>query len=411
MSDYAIRIHNLSKAYVINHAAQERTRFVEVLSHRLRHPFKRNKCETIWAIKNINLDIRQGEVVGIIGRNGAGKSTLLKVLSSITEPTSGRIELFGRVRSLLEVGTGFHPELTGRENIYLNGAILGMRKKEISGQFDAIVDFAEIEKFLDTPVKRYSSGMYVRLAFAVAAHLEPEILLVDEVLAVGDVEFQKKCLGRMNDIAKTGERTILFVSHNIDAVRNLCSRAIMLQNGSISEIGNPHSVIATYLRTIEQIMAPELESRSDRTGTGAVTFTNIRIELDGKENMELMSRSPASIRLSFNCRQPTDRVNLGIVILTSTGARVLCATGEMQNKYYDLFKGDYSAVFSFGHLPLNLGRYRIHVAAESRGVVLDRVENAYTFNVIGSNHSWLARPPAHDNIYLLQYSMDLLTAN
>lgn len=204
--------------------------------------------EYVWALNDISFTVRQGEVLGIIGRNGAGKSSLLKILSKVTAPTKGSITLHGRVASLLEVGTGFHPELTGKENIYLNGAILGMTKKEISGKFDEIVAFSGVEKYIDTPVKRYSSGMYVRLAFAVAAHLEPEILIVDEVLAVGDVEFQKKCIGKMKDVAGAG-RTVLFVSHNMEAVKNLCSRALLLEHGSIVSEGSPTQVIETYLNS------------------------------------------------------------------------------------------------------------------------------------------------------------------
>lgn len=239
-----ISVENLSKKYKISHLANrprykslrdvvaERASNLVRFRRRSRERPEPPKTEDFWALKGINFEIQQGEVVGIIGRNGAGKSTLLKVLSRITEPTSGRIRLRGRVASLLEVGTGFHPELTGRENIFLNGAILGMSKAEIRSKFDEIVAFAGVEKFLDTPVKHYSSGMYVRLAFAVAAHLEPEILVIDEVLAVGDIEFQKKCLGKMKDVARSG-RTVLFVSHNLNAIEQLCDRAILLQNGSV----------------------------------------------------------------------------------------------------------------------------------------------------------------------------------
>jgi lipopolysaccharide transport system ATP-binding protein len=245
-SETAIRISGLSKSYQI---ARERgvraTNLGEAIVERIRNPLKRSQTETFWALKEIDLEIKKGEVVGVIGRNGAGKSTLLKILSRITEPTTGRIELFGRVGSLLEVGTGFHPELTGRENIYLNGAILGMRKSEITRQFDAIVDFAGIEKFLDTPVKRYSSGMYVRLAFAVAAHLNPEILIVDEVLAVGDAEFQKKCIGKMQDVAHDG-KTVLLVSHNLSAIRNLCTTGVFMMKGSVAVAGSVDDCLAEY---------------------------------------------------------------------------------------------------------------------------------------------------------------------
>lgn len=257
----AIKVENVSKRYIIKHEQQSGHHRYETLGdtlveggkniiHKIRHPFKSSESasnrEEFWALKDINFEINQGDKVGIIGPNGAGKSTLLKILSRITEPTSGKIHINGRIASLLEVGTGFHPELTGRENIFLNGAILGMSRKEIKAKFDEIVAFAEVEKFLDTPVKRYSSGMYVRLAFSVAAHLEPEILVVDEVLAVGDAEFQKKCLGKMGEVSKQG-RTVLFVSHNMSAIKSLCNRAILLDNGAIKIDANVEKSINAYL--------------------------------------------------------------------------------------------------------------------------------------------------------------------
>ena len=246
MSDAIIRVENLSKLYHLGQLHQQINSFRD----RVRGFFKKSrgfkKAETIWALRDVSFEVKEGEVVGIIGRNGAGKSTLLKTLSRIVKPTSGHAKINGRVGSLLEVGTGFHPELTGRENIYLNGAILGMKKQEIQQKFDEIVAFAEVEKFLDTPVKRYSSGMYVRLAFAVAAHLEPDILVVDEVLAVGDVAFQKKCIGRMGEVANEG-RTILFVTHNMPTVRKLCPKAILLENGRVAMIGATDSVVDRYL--------------------------------------------------------------------------------------------------------------------------------------------------------------------
>jgi len=250
----AIRIKGLSKKYFIGKTGRRRDTFREMLMSALLAPIRKfngyrsgpGEGREFWALKGINLEVQPGEVIGVIGRNGAGKSTLLKIVSRITAPTTGRIEIRGRVSSLLEVGTGFHPELTGRENIFLNGAILGMSRQEVRSKFDQIVAFAEVEEFLDTPVKRYSSGMYVRLAFAVAAHLESEILLVDEVLAVGDFEFQKRCLGKMSEVAKRG-RTVLFVSHNMVAVRNLCSRAILLQSGKIIESDSADSVISRYI--------------------------------------------------------------------------------------------------------------------------------------------------------------------
>ncbi len=259
MSDISVQVENLSKQFHIGVLHRHDT-LRDALTARLKRSqagTRGNGTEdTIWALQDISFNVKQGEVLGLIGRNGAGKSTLLKILSRITEPTSGTVRLLGRVGSLLEVGTGFHPELSGRENIYMYGAILGMRRAEIERKFDAIVDFSEVERFLDTPVKRYSSGMYVRLAFAVAAYLEPEILLVDEVLAVGDTAFQRKCLGKMEDVTKEG-RTVLFVSHNMSAITALCTSAIMLQNGRLTDRGRAEDVVRTYLGEARDAAAQE----------------------------------------------------------------------------------------------------------------------------------------------------------
>ena len=260
MSNPAIKVEGLGKEYIIGGAEFMATSFREMLTDAFTAPFKRfsklsgkaSEAERFWALRDVSFNIQQGEVVGIIGRNGAGKSTLLKILCRITAPTCGRIELEGRVASLLEVGTGFHPELTGSENIYLNGAILGMKQAEIKRKFDEIVDFAEIEKFLDTPVKRYSSGMYVRLAFAVAAHLDPEILLVDEVLAVGDIAFQEKCIGKMGRIAKEG-RTVLFISHNMGAIKSLTDKCIYIKNGLIENMGPTENIIKEYVGEVTNV--------------------------------------------------------------------------------------------------------------------------------------------------------------
>lgn len=263
MSDIAIKVENLGKSYLVGHNAAQSERYTalrDVIAHNAKNLARKSRdmlagrpivqgdeVEEFWALKDVSFEIKQGDRVGIIGRNGAGKSTLLKILSRITEPTTGRITINGRVASLLEVGTGFHPELSGRENIFLNGAILGMSRKEIQRKFDEIVDFAEVERFLDTPVKRYSSGMYVRLAFAVAAHLEPEILVVDEVLAVGDTQFQKKCLGKMEDVANQG-RTVLFVSHNMGAINSLCEKSILLTKGTLLKYASTFEVMHEYYR-------------------------------------------------------------------------------------------------------------------------------------------------------------------
>ena len=296
-SELAISVHDLSKSYVISHKGERHTTLAEALVHRLRHPFRRPNRETFWALRDLSLDIHQGEVVGLIGRNGAGKSTLLKIVSRVTRPSGGCIELYGRVGSLLEVGSGFHPELTGRENIYLNGQILGMRRKEIDRQFDAIVAFADVEKFLDTPVKRYSSGMFVRLAFAVAAHLDAEILVVDEVLAVGDLEFQKKCLGKMSSVARGG-RTVIFVSHNMLAIGSLCSKAAVLSNGMLDFYGPTTEAIAHYTDHVDQRRKTNWE-RDPSDDTPPLTIRTVSVELGGEQpshtlavSVELESVSP-----------------------------------------------------------------------------------------------------------------------
>jgi lipopolysaccharide transport system ATP-binding protein len=269
-------IRDLSKKYSIAKTKLKHTTLAESVGHRIKHPFQRIQRDEFWALRDINLTINEGDVVGVIGRNGAGKSTLLKVMSQITEPTLGEIELYGRVGSLLEVGTGFHPELTGRENIFLNGAILGMSKREVTASFDQIVDFAGVEKFLETPVKRYSSGMYVRLAFAVAAHLSTEILIVDEVLAVGDAEFQRKCLGKMKDVAGGG-RTVLFVSHNMSAVRTLCQRAVFMQQGKASPLLGVEEAITRYSESFDAVTDPAQSADiHSRPGSGEFRFVAVK---------------------------------------------------------------------------------------------------------------------------------------
>src|SRR6202040_566894 len=289
MSDAIITVENLSKKYLVGHQSGSQSRsnntaLRDVIGRETRNVARKtvdvvrgrqivqgDEVEEFWALKDISFEVKRGEVLGIIGRNGAGKSTLLKILSRITEPTRGRVTLRGRVASLLEVGTGFHPELTGRENVFLNGAILGMSRVEIKKRFDEIVAFAEVEKFLDTPVKRYSSGMYVRLAFAVAAHLEPEILIVDEVLAVGDAEFQKKCLGKMRDVA-TGGRTVLFVSHNMQAVSVLCNRGMFLRAGSLEYTGSMKEAIDMYIASFSKANGQD-DNPDRRSGTGDYRYT------------------------------------------------------------------------------------------------------------------------------------------
>src|SRR5689334_15137934 len=305
MPDLSIRCEDLSKQYRIGSPDSYRT-LRDAISNTALAPFRRSKNNSqnghIWALQDVSFAISRGEVVGIIGRNGAGKSTLLKILSRITEPTRGRADIFGRVGALLEVGTGFHPELTGRENIFLSGAILGMRRAEIARQFDAIVDFAEIEQFIDTPTKRYSSGMYMRLAFAVAAHLEPEILLVDEVLAVGDAAFQKKCLGKMEQVSGEG-RTVFFVSHNTQAVRQLCTRGILLEHGRVVADGSVDSTLSFYNQRLREMRVDAETSVNNpqiRRGQGTIRVTSVSVEdLEGNERYTFAMGDTVRVRLSF----------------------------------------------------------------------------------------------------------------
>jgi lipopolysaccharide transport system ATP-binding protein len=323
MSDTVIRVERLSKSYIIHHqrkqerylalrdvlatAAKSSMRAALNGARRVAPP---NNAEEFLALRDVSFDVFHGDVVGIVGRNGAGKSTLLKVLSRITEPTKGRIEISGRVASLLEVGTGFHPELTGRENIYLNGAVLGMRQAEIRRRFDEIVAFAEVEQFLDTPVKRYSSGMYVRLAFAVAAHLEPEILVVDEVLAVGDAEFQKKCLGKMKSVAGSG-RTVLFVSHNLSAVRALCTRALLLAEGQVVIDGSVDAIIRRYVNTNSGAYAVSFAENASRPSIAKVTVERQRL-----------SERDLVVDIDFVSPRPLHTAVGGVVLRAETGEPV-----------------------------------------------------------------------------------------
>lgn len=393
MGDIAIRVEKIGKKYRIGKAEKYKT-LRDTVASGFSAPFRKirrvlraeqandtGQDEQFWALKDISFEVKQGEVIGVIGGNGAGKSTLLKILSRITEPTTGFAEIHGRVGSLLEVGTGFHPELTGRENIYLNGAILGMKRAEIERKFDAIVAFSEIERFIDTPVKHYSSGMYLRLAFAVAAHLEPEILLVDEVLAVGDAGFQQKCLGKMQDVAEEG-RTVLFVSHNLASVRNLCSRCILLKNGTVWEDSHPAKAIDTYLNKMQQQASEEdLFNRKDRKGKGMVRLKKVEIFSNGNHpTTTLATGYPArflfkmdTIKRGMSCiftlydhyGQPITHFNSSThcpedISDSNGGDNFLCAIDE---------------------LLLLPGRYRMNVAISTDGELQDHVEAAAFFDV------------------------------
>jgi lipopolysaccharide transport system ATP-binding protein len=391
-----ISVENLSKKYIIGHQKQERyTTLRDVLAngarqaaHKLAHPFAAPENdpthEEFWALKDVSFDIRQGDRVGIIGRNGAGKSTLLKILSRITEPTSGRISIKGRVASLLEVGTGFHPELSGRENIFLNGAILGMSKSEIKSKFDEIVDFAEVEKFLDTPVKRYSSGMYVRLAFAVAAHLEPEILIVDEVLAVGDAQFQKKCMGKMEEVGTEG-RTILFVSHNMVSIQKLCGSGILLRDGVVQEAGTIEKVIETYLNnstSTGKVSVGELPRASHDYGLIARFINAWPVNSKGERTTSFMSGEDMSFDLDIKAFESLDSLSIVAGLDTYMDYRITTVLSEETGM---LFSSDKDAVISVNvklpKLRLKPGGYSLTLGVRRGKVTFDQVVKAIHFEV------------------------------
>ena len=344
MSDIAIQIKGLSKQYRIGEARAGYKTIRETIIGALKSPFRRAKSNAsngegkFWALKDVNLEVAQGEVVGIIGRNGAGKSTLLKVLSRITDPTEGEVEINGRVGSLLEVGTGFHPELTGRENVYLNGAILGMKRGEIAGKFDEIVAFAEIDKFLDTPVKYYSSGMYMRMAFAVAAHLEPEILVVDEVLAVGDMQFQKKCLGKMESVA-AGGRTVFFVSHNIGAVRALCKRAVWLERGRVKMVGDAEEVTGKYMAGDLADTGEEINATQHLRGTGDVLIDRAQtLDGTGTSKTSFLIGEPIVVKLRYAAKRPAAGT-FWIFVTSADGIVILSTFQKDQSEPKELQHG------------------------------------------------------------------------
>jgi len=397
-----ITVENLGKKYLLSHQAQKGPYVAlrDVLADGAKTFCRRllcrseamgnNRREEFWALKDISFEVKRGDRIGIIGRNGAGKSTLLKILSRITEPTTGSVRIKRRVASLLEVGTGFHPELTGRENIYLNGAILGMSRAEIRKKFEEIVEFSEIEKFLDTPVKRYSSGMYVRLAFAVAAHLEPDVLLVDEVLAVGDAQFQKKCLGKMGEVSSKEGRTVLFVSHNLGAVSELCSSVLLLDGGRLFFSGETSAGISAYLAHIEaQLCVSSDLSEANRTGSGKARILNARI--DWKETTA--RGCPAigdTVRVSFEVERspeilPSD-MRLAVAIRTISGTRVLHVTNE-DDCFILPQKTRSTVTVTFPSLKLYPGIYTVSLwVGNSQYIDYDYIQECLGFEVIQGDH-------------------------
>jgi lipopolysaccharide transport system ATP-binding protein len=391
-----ITAQNVSKRYTIGetHAGFGVSTLRDIIASKIKNTVKRNSStkRDMWALKDISFDIQQGDVVGIVGRNGAGKSTLLKVLSRITSPTEGEIKLNGRVASLLEVGTGFNPELTGRENIYLNSSILGMTKKEVDRKFDEIVTFAEVERFIDTPVKRYSSGMYMRLAFAVAAHIEPEILIVDEVLAVGDAEFQQKCLGKMGDVSKSG-RTILFVSHNMGAVEQLCNRVILLRNGQKEFDGGTQEGIALYLRKDAKASSAadvDISNYPDRdTHANIARFTRIRLtDSAGNTTDEFRMGEDVFVEVEADFKEEVKDPIFDLIIANSAGQYLSLIRSQWEGFSLKDALGTVRLRVKLNKLPLTPGTYFISpqiIRSLLEGLCLDIVHLPISFKVLNTD--------------------------
>ncbi len=404
MTDIALNIEKLSKSYRIGSRLDHHQTLRDRIANIFKNPFQgRNASGTdenwIWALKDFSCEIKQGEVVGIIGRNGAGKSTLLKIISRITEPTQGRVRVWGRVGSLLEVGTGFHPELTGRENIYLNAAILGMKKREIEQKFDEIVAFSEIGKFLDTPVKHYSSGMYVRLAFAVAAHLDPEILLVDEVLAVGDVLFQKKCLGRMGNVAKEG-RTVLFVSHNLEAVLALCHKGIYLNGGQLAASGDIQSVVDHYLKDTlsERTSQINVSNHARDIGLAASPFQILELKfLTDNKDLIYKIGERLQLEMTYELKSPVDGLRIGLAINTLLNQRLSTFHTPLEESMINVGKN--KILLQVDTSQLKPGTYMIDVGARSGKKAYDHLIGVGSFEI--SPLTYGGEPHDDDNAGLI----------
>ena len=385
-----IKVENISKQYKLGTRNAAYTTLREAVSRVARSPrdlfSSKNSDEknSFWALQDVSFEVKPGEIVGIIGRNGAGKSTLLKILARVTEPTRGRIELFGHANSLLEVGTGFHPELTGRENIFVNGAILGMKNSVIKKMFDEIVAFAEVEKFLDTAVKHYSSGMYMRLAFSVAAHLNPDILIIDEVLSVGDAQFQKKCLGKVQDIATAG-RTVLFVSHNMAAVENLCGRGVVLEKGKVIFEGEKSAAVSHYLESTNKNFDSNLTDNPNRSGSGEVRVTAIEIkDLAGSPLSNAMSGQDIDIYFYFEKLPDFQKSNvvIGFMVRTFLDIPVFLQHNKLTRDDWDALPENGAFVCRIRRLPLPPAGYRLGYSIMRDDEYLDRIDDASELNVI-----------------------------
>ena len=415
MSDIAIKVENISKRYRIGMKEEMQDTLFGALSSWVKYPisnFKRlqklskfdnsqEQDDIIWAVQDVSFDVRRGEVLGIIGKNGAGKSTLLKILCRITEPSSGRAIMNGRIASLLEVGTGFHSELTGRENVFLNGTILGMKKSEVISKFDEIVEFSGVEKFIDTPVKRYSSGMRVRLAFAVAAHLEPEILLIDEVLAVGDVAFQKKCMGKMGDIAQGG-RTILFVSHNMGAIRQLCPRSLLIEDGRVIADDTSEIVVGKYLNNESTLSKNvDLTNWKNRTGSGLASFKAISISTDGENISEnYFIGDTIQMNILIESEEIINSVHMSVNIRDSQGLNVLLSSNLDGNLSISLKEGVNRIIVKFDDIRLYPDTYYIILwLADISFNKIDKVEDCIKFSILEGGSLVRRRLPKTQAVY------------
>jgi lipopolysaccharide transport system ATP-binding protein len=417
--DLAVEATGVGKRYALGQLGTGYKLLTEVVTDRFRAGLRppRTRRQQFWALRDVNFEVRRGETFGIIGHNGAGKSTLLKVLSRVTPPTEGEIRIRGRVGALLEVGTGFHAELTGRENIYLNGAVLGLRRAEIEAKFDQIVEFAEVEQFVDTPVKRYSSGMYLRLAFAVAAHLEPDVLIVDEVLSVGDLAFQEKCLGRMDQVAGEG-RTVIFVSHNLTAVQRLCPRSMLLSRGRKITEGATRAVIEHYIESVRKDAATDIRRRSDREGSGRLRFTSVAFRSGGRITDMPVSGENAEVVLSYTSpsgreiRNPTFAVGIFTVI----GNLIMQLQSDTSGNNFEALPPEGEVVVKLDRLPLPAGSYTLNLFASIGGETADWIQRAVEMTVaegdffgtgrtIGESHQtvlvdqeWASRPQSEDPV-------------
>jgi lipopolysaccharide transport system ATP-binding protein len=418
-----IKAESLGKKYIIGHQGKGGYKTVrEQIMHHAQNLYSRTRqlvtgktvtegdeVEEFWALKDLNFEIQQGDRIGIIGRNGAGKSTLLKVLSRITEPTTGKISIKGRVASLLEVGTGFHPELTGRENIFLNGAIMGMSRAEIKRKFDEIVDFSGVEKFLDTPVKRYSSGMYVRLAFSVAAHLEPEILVVDEVLAVGDAEFQRKCLGKMQEVSASEGRTVLFVSHNMAAIQNLCNKAMVLSQGRVGlPLTDTNKAIDYYMEKVFVKSASKIADRKDRSGLNEIRILDFKITNDkGEEQTVFTSGQKVLFKIFFQCLKPVSSINLSAAVsfTNSEGLLVSVLATDFLNFYAKTNSNHGWIICCINKLPFSHGQYTMNLIIRNHGIVQDWIIDADMIDVENGDYYGTGRSlDADHKIFLIDQS-------